>query len=162
MYNDYLQHYGVKGMKWGRRKSDYSDEDSISYKYNKSGESGRVGAKRSVKAKVKSRRDRNIEGWSAEAKEAYGIKKRTKGNVNLMTNAELKKLNERDNLVQNYKRLNPGVTEQTKRRVAGVVATAGAVATFVNVAAPNYKKAYKAVKGLFLKGMAKIAVKTIR
>lgn len=60
---DYLMHYGVKGMKWGVRhdpelKRYGAREDAKSYKYNKSGESGWKGAKRAAKAKKQSLRSR--------------------------------------------------------------------------------------------------------
>lgn len=51
-------HYGVKGMKWGVRKDRVRDplgEDKIAYKYNKSGESGWIGAGRALRAKTKNK-----------------------------------------------------------------------------------------------------------
>lgn len=78
-----LKHYGVLGMKWGRRKQ--------------------------------------TRPMSEDAKTAKNLKKKK---VSEMSNTELKKLNERMNLEQNYKRLNPN----TVKKGAAFIGTA-AVAT---------------------------------
>ena len=74
---NYLQHYGIPGMKWGVRRSQAQL------------------ARISKRAKKK--------GWSEDAETA--AKLRTK-NVKQMSNAELKKLNERTRLENEYKNLN--------------------------------------------------------
>lgn len=97
-----LYHYGTKGMKWGVRKSRSSS-----------------GSSRKKRSKT--------DGWSDDAKEAYRIKKKK---VNQMSNAELKKLNERRNLEKNYKQLNPNAV---KRGIAVATTTAAALGTMVTL-----------------------------
>ena len=93
-----LYHSGVKGTKWGVRKS------------------------RSSSGSSKKKRSKT-DGWSDDAKEAYRINKKK---VNQMSNAELKKLNERRNLERNYRQLNPNAV---KRGIAVVATTAAALGT---------------------------------
>lgn len=72
-YNNELYHHGIKGMKWGvrryqnadgsytnagRERYGIGDEDSITYKYNKSGESGWKGAARAVRAASTNRKEK--------------------------------------------------------------------------------------------------------
>lgn len=96
-----IYHSGVKGMKWGVRRYQ-----------NKDGSLTPAGKKR-------------YSNWSDDAKTAASIK--TKG-VKEMSNAELKKLNERTRLEQEYSRLNPNII---KKGVAVAAATAGALGTVV-------------------------------
>ena len=98
MTENELYHFGVKGMKWGVRKSRSS--------------SGSSKKKRS-----------NTDGSSDDAKEAYMIKQKK---VNQMSNAELKKLNERRNLERNYQQLNPNAI---KKGIAIAGTTAAALGT---------------------------------
>lgn len=98
MTENELYHFGVKGMKWGVRKS------------------------RSRSGSSKNRRSKT-DGWSDDAKEAYRINKKK---VNQMSNAELKKLNERRNLERNYHQLNPNAI---KKGVAIAGTTAAALGT---------------------------------
>lgn len=77
MDNNELRHYGILGMKWGVRRSQ--------------AQLARIGKK----AKK--------QDWSEDAKTAAEI--RTK-KVKQMSNAELKKLNERTRLEKEYKNLN--------------------------------------------------------
>lgn len=89
MDNNYLQHHGVKGMKWGVRKA---------------------------------RR-------SADSAEVKQIRKKK---VSQMTNAELKKANERIRLEQEYKRLNPSVVKKGMAVAAGVAGAMGTVVALKN------------------------------
>ena len=98
MTENELYHFGVKGMKWGVRKSRSSS-----------------GSSKKKRAK--------IDGWSDDAKEAYRIKQKK---VNQMSNAELKKLNERRNLERNYQQLNPNAI---KKGIAIAGTTAAALGT---------------------------------
>ena len=88
-------------MKWGVRRFQ-----------NKDGSYTPAGKKR-----------RSQEGWSDDAKEAASIKKKS---VNQMSNSELRKLNERQNLERQHKQLNPS---RVKRGMAVVAAIAGGMGT---------------------------------
>ena len=99
-----LYHYGVKGMKWGVRR--YQDK------------SGRL-----TPAGKKRRRD----DWSDDARTAKELRKKKPSQ---MTNAELRKLNERTRLEQEYSKLHPNAVKKGWKYVAaatGVMGTALAV-----------------------------------
>ena len=102
MNNNELQHWGIKGQKWGVRRFQ-----------NKDGSLTSAGRKR--------------QKMSDDAREANAIKKKK---VSEMSNAELRKLNERKNLERNYKQLNPNAIKQGMTIVA---ATAGAMGTIVGI-----------------------------
>ena len=76
MNNNELRHYGVLGMKWGVRRSQ----------------------KKLAKIDKKAKK----EGWSEDAETAARIKTKK---LNQMSNAELKKFNERQRLENEYKQL---------------------------------------------------------
>lgn len=64
-----------------------------------------------------------------------------------MSNKELKKLNERRNLEDNYRRLNPSVFKKTAGIGKGIVATAGTLSALVTIVnTPAGKAAVKAGK----------------
>lgn len=94
-----LSHHGIKGMRWGVRR----------YR-NKDGSLTPAGKKR-------------YDSMSDDAKTASDI--RTK-KVSQMSNAELKKLNERVRLEQEYSRLNPNTIQKGWKFVT---ATAGIMGT---------------------------------
>lgn len=97
-YN-YLQHYGVLGMKWGVRRSTSDLKRSSNRKKN----------------------------WSEDARTASELKKKR---TNELSNAELKKLNERTRLEQEYSRLNPNMVKKGWKVVAG---TAGVMGTTISI-----------------------------
>lgn len=103
-----LAHHGIKGMKWGVRRYQ-----------NKDGGLTNAGGKR------RNSRD----DWSEDAKTAHDIKKKS---VKQMSNAELKKLNERTRLEQEYSRLNPSSVQKGWKYVAAGAATLGTVAGLYN------------------------------
>ena len=101
---DELYHHGVLGMKWGRRRARST----------------------SVSSSKKSRKR-----ISDDASEARVIKKKK---VNQMSNSELKKLNERMNLEQNYSNLVKQNSKVNKgmKFVASAAVTTGTVLTLYN------------------------------
>ena len=129
MINDELYHYGVPGMKWGVRKSQ-NKLDRID--------------KRSKK-----------NNWSEDATTAAKIKTKK---VSQMTNAELRKLNDRRNLEQQ----NANLARNSSKGHAAVkafIATAGTL-TAVSAAVAAYakygKKIYKAAGKI--KELSKVAI----
>lgn len=79
--NDIISHHGIKGQKWGVRRF-----------RNRDGSLTPAGKKR------------RRENWSDDAKTAHDIK--SKKSVKQMSNAELRKLNERASLENQYSQLN--------------------------------------------------------
>ena len=102
-----LSHHGIKGMKWGVRRFQ-----------NKDGSLTSAGKKRN-----------KTEGWSDDAKTAHDIKSKS---VKQMSNAELKKLNERTRLEQEYSRLNPSAVKKGWGYVAGAAGVMGTAIAIYN------------------------------
>lgn len=92
--DEFLDHHGVKGQKWGvRRRSGHSSA-------------------------------------SGDAKTAHGLRKKK---LHTLSNADLKAINERMNLEQNFRRMNPSKKDKGKRAAKGILATAGAGVTVFNM-----------------------------
>lgn len=102
--NNELYHHGIKGQRWGVRRFQ-----------KKNGSLTPAGRKRQK------------QNMSQDAKEANAIKKKK---VSEMSNAELRKLNERQNLERNYRSLNPSVIS---RGAKAVTVTAAALGTIVGL-----------------------------
>lgn len=101
MENYELKHYGILGMKWGVRRSE---------------------------AQLARIRGKSQKGnWSDDAKNAAEIKTKS---VKQMSNAELRKLNERQQLENQHKQLNPSIFKKGVAYVAGATAV---MATAVNL-----------------------------
>lgn len=103
MEKNNLSHAGIKGMRWGVRR----------YR-NKDGSLTPAGKKR-------------YNSMSEDARTASDLKKKKPSE---MSNAELKKLNERVRLEQEYSRLNPNTVQKGWKVVA---ATAGVMGTALAV-----------------------------
>lgn len=101
MEDNYLSHHGIKGMKWGVRRYQ-----------NKDGSLTSAGKKRS---------------WSEDAKTAKSLKKKK---LNEMSNSELRKLNERQNLERTYKQMNKS---HIAKGMAFVTSAAAVTSTAINL-----------------------------
>ena len=102
MENNELQHWGIKGMKWGVRRYE-----------NKDGTLTPAGKKR----------------YSQDYAESRQIKRKK---VRQMSNSELKKLNERTRLEQEYSRLNPTAITKGWKFVAGAAGVMGTTMALYN------------------------------
>ena len=109
MNNEYLEHHGIKGQKWGVRRFQ-----------NKNGTLTSAGKKR---------RSNKTKGWSKDAKRANSIKKKS---VNQMTNKELSELNKRQELENKYKQNNPSTIKRGMKVAGTIVATMGTVSALYN------------------------------
>lgn len=129
MMNNEIYHYGVPGMKWGVRRS----QNAL----------GRID-KRSKK-----------NDWSEDATTTAKIKTKK---ISQMTNAELRKLNDRKNLEQQYANLTKN-SSKGRAAVKAFIATAGTL-TAVSAAAAAYAKhgrqAYHAAGKI--KELSKVAI----
>lgn len=105
MENKNLTHAGIKGMRWGVRRYQ-----------NKDGSLTPAGKKR-------------YNSMSEDARVASSLKKKS---VKSMSNAELKKLNERVRLEQEYSRLNPSAIKKGLAVAGGVAAGLGTVVALHN------------------------------
>lgn len=98
-----LNHYGVLGMKWGKRKASTSS---------------------SAKSKNKSTRSK-----SDDYKEAKSIRKKKPSQ---MSNSELRKVNERIRLESEYKRLTPRAVKKGLLFIGAAAGTTNTVLNLYN------------------------------
>lgn len=134
MVYNYLQHYGVLGMKWGVRRSTSDLKRASSRK--KAIRQSTSDLKRS------SNRKKN---WSEDARTASELKKKK---TKELSNAELKKLNERTRLEQEYSRLNPNMVKKGWKVVAGTAGVMGTTMAIYNNGGQIIKIGKKAVDKL--------------
>lgn len=93
--DQFLEHHGVKGQKWG------------------------------IRNKSKAR---------PESKDHASTKHLRRKPVHSLSNEEIKKVNERLNLEQNYSRLNPSRISAGKKTVAGIIGSATLAVSAYNLA----------------------------
>lgn len=131
MENNELKHYGILGMKWGVRRSE---------------------------AQLARIRGKSQKGnWSDDAKTAAEIKTKS---VKQMSNAELKKLNERQQLEKQHEQLNPSTF---KKGVAYVASATAVMATAVNLynTSNNTVNIGKTVSNKILDKVGKIPIREL-
>ncbi len=92
---------------------------------------GRLGMKwgQNIFGKKHSSSRSNRDGWSDDAKTASGLRKK---NVKELSNQDLKKLNERVRLEQEYSRLNPSTVSKGMKVAAGIAGGLGTIAALYN------------------------------
>jgi hypothetical protein len=93
---DFINHYGILGMKWGRRKS-----------------------RSSKSKKINNKRVKNISADKAEANKIASKK------IYELSNEELKKINTRLQLEKQYKELNPKKVAKGKKFIKGMLEAQG-------------------------------------
>ena len=157
-----LCHHGVKGMKWGVHRYQ-----------NKNGSLTAAGRKREAKqlaknwnssspntVKVKAKYDKKTgnyrvteyrkvknnptRGWSKDAKAARSMKKK---GIKGMSNAELKKVNERQRLENEYRNLNPSKIKTGMKYAAAIAGGMGTIATLYNNSSNLINIGKKIVRG---------------
>ena len=102
--DDELMHYGVLGMRWGVHRSKNSSS-------------------------VSPRRRRKQANISEDAKIAKALKEKK---LDEMSNTELRKLNERQNLERNYKQANKSRIAKGMAFITSAAATTGTILTLYN------------------------------
>lgn len=113
---DFLEHFGIKGMKWGVRHA--------------IGPEGRVSSKRVITP-------------SSDAQQVHAL--RTK-HVSELSNQELRQLTQRVDLEQKYSKINPTTVKRGKLAIAEVIATGALITGVYNLATSNAAKAgYKII-----------------
>lgn len=110
-YPDYLYHHGIKGMKWGIRKS---------------------------RKKNSSFRSRRTSKYSSDYNETRKLRRKSSKKL---SNEELKKLNKRMELEQNYNRLSTSSVNRGINVAKRVVATAGTIGGLYAISKSDYVKA---------------------
>lgn len=118
----FLEHFGIKGMKWGVRN------------------------RRTIAPNSK----KQYRKTSQDYRKAQQLKKR--GHASL-SNDQLKKVNERLNLEQNYRRLNPTALERLKREkktIEALLATVGITSIAAIAQTDTFKKVVQSGKNFIM------------
>ncbi len=108
---NYLCHYGVLGMKWGRRR---------------------------VRNKISGLNKKRISKYSSDYNETRTLRRKSSKKL---SNEELKKLNKRMNLEQEYNRLSTSNVNRGMQIAKNVVATAGTIGGLYAISKSDYAKA---------------------
>lgn len=115
-HGDVLEHHGVPGMKWGRRRARSSGD----------GKGLRPGAKGSKPSADK----------SSDFKKTQDLRGKK---VSQLSDKQLKKINERMNMEKNYKKLNPTQIQKGHTTAKEVVAIATTTAAAIGIGAKLLK-----------------------
>lgn len=109
-YGDYLEHYGIKGMKWGVRKSDKTS--------NVSGNTIRSSKRGQIKGVELSEDNKKSTTRPSDDKTQASIleEKVKAGSTDVLSNKELEKLLERKNLEKRYLEI---TTKEKERGLVG-------------------------------------------
>lgn len=170
--DDFLEHYGVKGMRWGVRRSASelargSSSESTTKKSNRPAwQSPPSKAKSAMDKPVKlsrkeSRRAKKQKELSKDAIEFNSLKQKVKKNgLESLTNDDLKKINQRMELQQKYskafpKKKNPFV----EILVEGVLSEVGTTAVSAAIAKGDPIKTAKIKTAIELGRVARAATK---
>ena len=113
-YPDYLMHYGVLGMKWGRRKFQSSVR--------------------------KSKKQKRADSYSSDYQETRKMRRKSSKKL---SNDELKKLNNRMRLEQEYNRLSTSQVNRGLEVTKKTVAIAGTIGGLYAISQSDYVKAGK-------------------
>ena len=111
-YPDYMYHHGVKGMKWGVRKKVKNTVESLSSKHTKN--------------------------YSSDYEETRALRRKSSKKL---SNEQLKKLNKRMNLEQEYNRLSTQTTNRGINIARNIVGTAGTIGGLYAISRSDYVKA---------------------
>ena len=111
-YPDYLAHHGVKGMKWGVRKR--------------------------VKNTVKSLSSKRTKNYSSDYKKTRTLRRKSSKEL---SNEQLKMLNKRMNLEQEYNRLSTQTTNRGINVARNIVSAAGTIGGLYAISKSDYVKA---------------------
>lgn len=156
-----LYHYGVKGMKWGiirkrnneaRKAGERARKETIAKRTDKGlgsfrrvNNAAKSAKKQAIKSSLKSSRaSKPQKNYSQDYKESREIKKK---HVSEMSNEELKKLNKRMNLEQDYKRLNPNYVQRGLKFAGAVVGATGTILALQNNSERLIKMGRKFING---------------
>ena len=113
-YPDYLMHYGVLGMKWGRRKFQSSVR--------------------------KSKKQKRADSYSSDYQETRKMRRKSSKKL---SNDELKKLNNRMRLEQEYNRLSTSQVNRGLEVAKKTVSIAGTIGGLYAISQSDYVKAGK-------------------
>lgn len=113
-YPDYLMHYGVLGMKWGRRKFQSSVR--------------------------KSKKRKRTDSYSSDYQETRKMRRKSSKKL---SNDELKKLNNRMRLEQEYNRLSTSQVNRGLEVAKKIVSITGTIGGLYAISQSDYVKAGK-------------------